>query len=96
MRRVTEEKSSGNAAIRSQARISQKKEGGKGMNRMELKAEIVRSGMSNRKVARDLGISEQAFYNKLNGASEFKESEIKKIIKMLNLSSARVNQIFLS
>lgn len=66
------------------------------MNRMELKAEIVRSGMSNRKVARDLGISEQAFYNKLNGASEFKESEIKKIIKMLKLSSARVNQIFLS
>lgn len=66
------------------------------MNRTELKADIQRNGISNRSIAKELGISEQTFYNKLNGSTEFKESEIKKLVRLLNLSSARVDQIFLS
>ena len=70
--------------------------GGVKMNRSELRADIARAGISHKSIAKELGISDQGFYNKLNGTSEFKESEIKKIVKMLNLSPSRVNQIFLS
>ncbi len=66
------------------------------MNRSELRAEIARKGISNRAVAGELNISEQAFYNKMSGASEFKESEIKKLIQILELSAADVDRIFLS
>lgn len=66
------------------------------MNRSELKADIARKGISNKCIAREIGVSEQTFYNKLNGSTEFKESEIKKLISLLDLSPARVNQIFLS
>ncbi|MDO5001210.1 MAG: DUF739 family protein [Eubacteriales bacterium] len=65
------------------------------MDRSELKAEIARKGITNRSIARELHISEQTFYNKLNGDNEFKESEIKALIKVLNLSPSRVNEIFL-
>lgn len=66
------------------------------MNRSELRAEIARKGISNRAVAGELNISEQAFYNKMSGTSEFKESEIKKLIQILELSAADVDRIFLS
>ena len=66
------------------------------MNRAELRAEIARKGISNRAVAGELNISEQAFYNKMSGASEFKESEIKKLIQILELSAEDVDRIFLS
>lgn len=65
------------------------------MDRSELKAEIARKGITNRFIAGELHISEQAFYNKLNGDTEFKESEIKALIKVLDLTPARVNEIFL-
>ena len=64
------------------------------MDRSELRAEIARQGTSNRALAKDLGISEQAFYNKLNGITEFKESEIKALAKTLALSPSQVNLIF--
>lgn len=64
------------------------------MNRSELKAEIARHGISNRALAKELCISEQAFYNKLNGITEFKESEIKKLANALLLSPERVNLLF--
>ena len=66
------------------------------MNRSELKAEIARKGISNRAISVALGISEQAFYNKIGGSSEFKESEIKKLITILELTPDDVNRIFLS
>lgn len=65
------------------------------MNRAELRAEIARKGISNRSIANQLGISEQAFYNKIGGVREFKESEIKKLIQILELTPERVNEIFL-
>lgn len=64
------------------------------MNCPELRASIARVGVSNRKLAETLGISEQAFYNKIQGGSEFKGSEIKKLANILCLSMTEVNSIF--
>ena len=66
------------------------------MNRVELRAEIARKGVSKRAISAALGISETALYNKLDGASEFKESEIKKLVVVLDLSPDDVNRIFLA
>lgn len=66
------------------------------MNRTELRAEIARKEITNRTISRGLGISEQAFYNKMNGTSEFRESEIKGIVRVLGLTAADVDRIFLS
>lgn len=66
------------------------------MNSMELRAAIARTGKTYRSLAKDLGISEQAFYNKMNGESEFKNSEIAKLIKELSLSTDDINIIFFS
>lgn len=60
----------------------------------ELKAAIARKGITNREIAATLHISEQAFYNKVNGLSEFKGSEIKAISRILNLTMDDVNVIF--
>lgn len=65
------------------------------MNRSELRAEIARKGISNREISRALNISEQAFYNKIGGTSEFKESEIKKLVYLLGLTADDINRIFL-
>ena len=65
------------------------------MNRSELRAEIARKGISNREISRALNISEQAFYNKIGGTSEFKESEIKKLVSILGLTADDINRIFL-
>lgn len=64
------------------------------MERAELRAEVARKGVSNRAISQALGISEQAFYNKMSGKAEFKESEIKKIAQVLLLTSDDVNRIF--
>lgn len=64
------------------------------MNCPELRASIARAGVSNRKLSGFLGISEQAFYNKMQGNSEFKSSEIKKLANILCLSMEDVNNIF--
>ncbi|MDD2956680.1 MAG: DUF739 family protein [Oscillospiraceae bacterium] len=64
------------------------------MNISELKAEIARKNVTYRKLAEQLQISEQAFYNKLNGHSEFKSSEIKTVAHALRLSVKDVNKIF--
>lgn len=64
------------------------------MNYPSLRAAIAKAGTSNRTLANNLGISEQAFYNKAAGRSEFKNSEIKTLAKALNLSMTLVNEIF--
>ena len=66
------------------------------MNRSELRAQIARQGISNRQIARELNISEQAFYNKMSGETEFKESEIKKLVQILGFTAEDVDRIFLS
>lgn len=66
------------------------------MNCKEFRAAIARAGVSKREIAAQLGVSEQAFYNKLNGRAEFKNSEIIKLSEMLGLSMEDVNLIFLA
>lgn len=64
------------------------------MNQSEFRVAVARRGISNRAMAGRLELSEQAFYNKINGQSEFKNSEIKALAEMLGLSMAEVNAIF--
>ena len=64
------------------------------MNTAEMRAAIARAGKTYRGLAKSLGISEQAFYNKLNGESDFKASEIKVLRGELNLTSEEINYIF--
>lgn len=64
------------------------------MNYPEFRAAVARAGVTNRELASGLGLSEQAFYNKLNGKAEFKNSEIKRITMILALTMDSVNQIF--
>jgi len=64
------------------------------LNAPELKSLIARTGVTNRFIAKQLGISEQALNNKVKGASEFKSSEIKILAGILGLSMSDVNYIF--
>ena len=64
------------------------------MNYEELRVVMMRKKITNREMAAKLSLSEQALYNKLNGVSEFKNSEIKKITTLLDLSMDDVNLIF--
>lgn len=64
------------------------------MDRAELRAEIARKELTYRSIATNLNISDTAFYNKLCGKTEFKESEIRKLIEILEMSADTVNRIF--
>ena len=66
------------------------------MNREELRAAIARKDISKGQLANALGISYQALWNKMNGFSEFKESEIQKLITVLGLTAKEVNHLFLN
>ena len=46
------------------------------------------------KMAKDLGISRQCFFKKINGITEFKQTEILNIFKRLSLSNEQMYQIF--
>lgn len=60
----------------------------------ELKAEFSRSEMTYRDIAEALGLSVIAVQRKVNGASEFKSSEIATLRELLNLTPDRVAEIF--
>lgn len=64
------------------------------MNYPEFRVAMARAGVTNRELASGLGLSEQAFYNKLNGKAEFKNSEIKRLTTILALTMESVNEIF--
>ena len=64
------------------------------MNKAEFGVAIVRANASSAELAKELGLSRQAFYNKKNGKSEFKSSEIVKLSNILNLDARAVNSIF--
>lgn len=73
---------------------SLKRNGGDILNYSEFRAAIARTGISNKVIAEKLGLSEQAFYNKMSGRSEFKNSEIVKLSELLGLTMESVNLIF--
>ncbi len=64
------------------------------MNSNELNAELARYGLSIPKAADAIGIGKKAFYAKMNGESQFKQSEIQQLKKLLKLSDERVGAIF--
>jgi predicted transcriptional regulator len=65
------------------------------MNRSELRAEIARKNISKSQLAKSLDLSPASLYLKLKGEREFKESEIQKLIAVLELTANDVNRIFL-
>lgn len=66
----------------------------KDLDYAELRAAAARAGKSNRQMAKDLGLSEQAFYNKIKGRTEFKNSEMVLLAGLLALDRDLVNNIF--
>lgn len=64
------------------------------MNADLLSAKIESSSLSKTYLAESLGLTRQGFYNKLNGVSEFKGSEIKRLCTELGLSDAEKDTIF--
>lgn len=64
------------------------------MNAKELQVEIIRNGKTNQEMIERTGMSAQSFYNKMQGKTEFKNSEILNISKILGLSFDQINTIF--
>lgn len=64
------------------------------MNPNELRAEIARKGLSIPKVAAIMGISKKTLYSRLDGAKEFKSSEISTLREVLALTDERMLEIF--
>ena len=64
------------------------------MNATELTVELARNKLSIPKAANMIGIGKKAFYSKMKGESEFKQSEIRSLKRILNLSDERVSEIF--
>ena len=60
----------------------------------ELEVAIIRAGLSKRKLAQALGLSEMGLYKKINNLSEFKASEIDLASKVLSLSYEQRDAIF--
>lgn len=63
-------------------------------NSKELEIQLIRKNVSKKALAKALGISEMALFNKLNGTSEFKASEIDKATNFLRLTRDERDVIF--
>lgn len=63
-------------------------------NEKKLKAKIVESGFNQEQVAEMLGLTIATFNYKVNGKSEFKASEIKKLWEVLSLTESDCMAIF--
>ncbi len=63
-------------------------------NTLKLKAAIAESGMNQEQIAKMLGVSLSTFNYKLNGVSEFKASEIKKLAELLKMKDETMVKIF--
>lgn len=64
------------------------------MNTALLTERIESSSYTKSIIAKSLGLTRQGFYNKLKGLREFKGSEIKKLIQILDLSESDQKAIF--
>lgn len=60
---------------------------------LKLEMYIKQAGLTKRRVATLLGISEMSFYKKLNNITEFKAGEICKLYKILKLKSLEEQQL---
>lgn len=64
------------------------------MNKNAFRSVMVLHGDTQKDVADALNISEQTVGDKVNGYSDFKQSEIKILIQRYNLTPAQVDEIF--
>lgn len=64
------------------------------MNKNYFKSIMVLHGDTQKTIADVLGISEQTVGDKVNGISDFKQSEIKVLIDRWKLTPEKVNEIF--
>lgn len=63
-------------------------------NTLKLEIAITRAGLKKREIASILGITTMGLYKKIHNLSEFKASEILKLVKILNLSTLEREEIF--
>lgn len=59
-----------------------------------IKGRIVALGLTSQKLAPLLNISEGAMYKKLSGKSEFKRSEIARLLEVLKIEFSEIDQYF--
>lgn len=64
------------------------------MNKVELQAEMKRKGFTYESMSKVLGISENAFWRKMNGVNDFTLSEIQTITEKLELDDTKIKVIF--
>ncbi|MBO6245929.1 MAG: helix-turn-helix transcriptional regulator [Anaerovibrio sp.] len=64
------------------------------INEMELKAECVRKGISQKELASKLGIDAVTLYRRFKGESDFSRSELQMIRSILGLTDERFIEIF--
>ncbi|MGP2527456.1 XRE family transcriptional regulator [Acidaminococcus sp. LBK-2] len=64
------------------------------MNKNKLRAVMVLNDDTVRSLSAAMGMARQTFYSKMNGASDFKQSEIGFIQKRYDLTAENVNEIF--
>ena len=57
------------------------------MDKVRLEYEMMKQNINKSDMCVKLGISRSSFYRKCNGDSEFTQSEIQKIVEILNLDS---------
>lgn len=57
------------------------------MDKARLKYEMEKRGVTSSDLCSAIKISKSAFYRKMNGSSEFTQSEIQKIVDFLDLDS---------
>ena len=65
-------------------------------NKMNIKLDkaIYESGLKLEAIARRMGINRVSLWNKIQGRTEFKASEIKSLTQILNLSAEQRDYIF--
>lgn len=66
------------------------------MNKNAFKSIMVLYGDTQKTVADALGVTDQTVGDKINGLSDFKQSEIKTLIDRWNLTPTQVDDIFFS
>mgnify|MGYP001407045284 FL=1 len=64
------------------------------MNKVELQAEMKRKGFTYESMSKALGISENAFWRKMNGVNDFTLPEIQTITEKLELDDTKIKVIF--
>jgi ACT domain-containing protein len=66
---------------------TQNKNGGDDMDKCRLEYEMKKKSITIGEMCKKLGISRSAFYRKCNGHSEFTQSEIQKMVDILQLTT---------